>query len=140
DGSTLRLSVSDTGIGISEDFLPRVFERFSQEDSSLNRHHGGLGLGLSISRHLAELHDGRLTATSAGRGKGATFELALPLQVPQHRPAATSARKDGAGNTTHSALQGQRVLLVEDVADSRELVREVLSERGAEVLALGTAK
>ena len=72
------LTVSDTGEGIEPDFLPHVFETFRQAEPTLNRRHGGLGLGLSIVRRLVELHGGYVTADSAGRGQGATFQVALP--------------------------------------------------------------
>ena len=85
-GQRIQVSVRDTGIGIASEFLPFVFERFRQADSSTTRHHGGLGLGLAIVRHLVELHGGNVRAESAGRGRGATFMVDLPL------PPASSIR------------------------------------------------
>ena len=86
-GSEIRIAVSDTGVGISTEFLPRVFERFQQEDASTTRAHGGLGLGLSIVRSLVELHGGRVNVHSDGIGRGARFEVTLPapaqIGVPQ---------------------------------------------------------
>ena len=78
--------VSDTGIGIRPEFLPHVFERFRQSDSTSTRAHGGLGLGLAIARHLVELHGGSVFATSEGEGRGATFGVRLPLRVVDHAP------------------------------------------------------
>ena len=78
-GNYAQLQVSDTGIGISPDFLPYIFDRFRQEDSSITRKQGGLGLGLAIARHIIELHGGTIGAFSDGEGKGATFTLQLPL-------------------------------------------------------------
>src|ERR1700694_2246812 len=81
--SHLEVTVSDTGIGISSDFLPHVFERFSQADAGIDRTRGGLGLGLAISRHLVELQGGRIYATSDGPGKGSTFRIELPVRSVQ---------------------------------------------------------
>jgi signal transduction histidine kinase len=78
----LELSVSDTGIGIEEDFLPHVFERFRQADSSATRTHGGVGLGLAIVRHLVELHGGGISAQSEGRDRGSLFVVWLPVAAP----------------------------------------------------------
>jgi signal transduction histidine kinase len=80
-------SVTDSGEGIPSDFLPRVFDRFSQADSSVTRKHGGLGVGLAIVRHLVELHGGTIRAESAGAGRGATFFLQLPAIAPKEGPA-----------------------------------------------------
>ncbi len=78
DGSHVRIAVSDTGVGISSTFLPRIFERFAQEDASTTRAHGGLGLGLSIVRSLVEMHGGTVTVSSDGRDRGSRFEVTLP--------------------------------------------------------------
>ena len=79
--SHVEIVVSDTGIGISPDFLPHIFERFRQEDSGSTREHGGIGLGLAIVRHLVELHGGTIHAASNGRDKGSTFRVRLPVMV-----------------------------------------------------------
>ena len=85
-GSEIRIAVSDTGVGISTEFLPRVFERFQQQDAGTTRAHGGLGLGLSIVRSLVELHGGRVNVHSDGIGRGARFEVILPAPNPVSGP------------------------------------------------------
>ena len=127
----LRIEVHDDGIGIPPEFLPFVFDRFRQRDSSTTRVHGGLGLGLAIVRHLVEAHGGTVTAESAGDGKGATFRVELPMPpVDLAAPAAATTPTDGA---RRGALAGLRVLLVEDEPDSADLFRRVLEGQGATV-------
>ena len=94
--SHLELNVTDTGEGIEPEFLPHVFERFRQADASTTRHYRGLGLGLSIVKHLVELHGGSVRVKSPGKGKGSTFILTLPL-APNNRSARR--RRPGRGNT-----------------------------------------
>ncbi len=138
DGSEARIQVEDDGPGIDSEFLPYVFERFRQRDSSDTRRHGGLGLGLAIVKHLTEYHGGRVSADNRENGSGALFTVTLPLAEPsgartgdpraKHDPApAAGASRSG------KALEGVRVLLVEDNADSRELLAMLLSHCGAEV-------
>ncbi|WP_433926170.1 ATP-binding protein [Sorangium cellulosum] len=140
--SELRISVADTGHGISREFLPYVFERFRQADTAPQRRHGGLGLGLAISRQLVELHGGTLSAASAGEGLGALFTVALPVVPAADRTAAPA----GAGPLADSAasiarpLRGLRVLLVEDDPDTRDVMAYTLGEQGAEVTAVGSAQ
>jgi signal transduction histidine kinase/CheY-like chemotaxis protein/PAS domain-containing protein len=134
-GSQVEITVADTGAGISTEFLPHVFDRFSQSDESITRKHGGLGLGLSIVRHLVELHGGSVTATSAGLGEGATFCVRLPL-APVRTFSGASHPAVSAGiawDEAALALHGVRVLVVEDDADARELLRELLMQFHAEV-------
>jgi PAS domain S-box-containing protein len=142
EGSNLRLQVSDSGKGIEPDFLPFVFDRFKQADSSTTRHVGGLGLGLAIVRHLVELHGGRVEATSEGDRKGATFTVVLPVVAPVLAQAANDARcaasEDGAPQQP-GALAGTRVLVVDDEPDARELVKTVLTQAGAAVETAGSA-
>ena len=130
--SHIEVSVTDTGEGISPDFLPRLFDRFSQEDSSTKRRHGGLGLGLSIVKSLVELHGGQITARSAGLGQGATFTVQLPLRIVNRAegPATQPRTLLAAGDPTRElpALQGLKVLVVDDEGDARELVRRCLVE------------
>jgi PAS domain S-box-containing protein len=129
------LSVSDTGEGIRPGFLPYVFDRFRQADSTSTRAHGGLGLGLSIARHLVELQGGRIEAHSRGIGRGATFTVRLPIYVEGDVSRSTPATGDGA-----TRLDGLRVLLVDDDQDARELFAATLEERGAAVTAVGSAR
>src|SRR5699024_6864447 len=121
------LSVKDNGNGIDSEFLPHVFDRFRQADSSSTRKAGGLGLGLSIVRHLVELHGGRVEAHSDGEGHGATFRVELPLlaavEVP--RSAVMLPNSDGEGDAMESALYGVRVLLVDDEPDTRDALARV---------------
>jgi PAS domain S-box-containing protein len=131
--SIVRISVSDTGKGISADFLPFVFDRFRQADSTSSRKEGGLGLGLAIVRQLVELHHGTVYATSTGERQGSTFTVELPLckqsqqLAQQHSPNLPSL----ADGTT--PLAGLRILVVDDEADIRDYVTTVLEEYGAQV-------
>src|SRR6185295_18989889 len=133
---------ADDGQGIDADFLPHVFDRFRQADSSLARTHGGLGLGMAIVRHLVELHGGTISVASAGKGQGATFVVTLPVRpppadaVPQVEQRA--APRDAASESDVS-LDGISVLIVDDEADAREVLSLLLQERGAEVNAVSSA-
>jgi PAS domain S-box-containing protein len=129
--------VSDTGIGISADFLPHVFERFRQAESTATRSHRGMGLGLAIVRHLIELHGGTVTAASAGENRGTTITIHLPLAIEKRRAARVSRKTNG--DEAHS-LKGLRILLVEDEPDARELISMVLQSSGAQVDAVDSAK
>jgi signal transduction histidine kinase/ActR/RegA family two-component response regulator len=135
--SHCELTVSDTGQGISPKFLPYVFDRFSQADSSSTRAHAGLGLGLGIVRHLVELHGGTVQAFSPGEGQGATFAVRLPLLVAHHRPEEAVARIElPAVRTVEQAfadLTGVSVLVVEDNDDARRLLQTILTRSGAAV-------
>ncbi|TVQ12363.1 MAG: PAS domain S-box protein [Leptolyngbya sp. DLM2.Bin27] len=128
------ITVQDTGIGISADFLPYLFESFRQEDISITRQHGGLGLGLAIVRQLVDMHGGTISAHSAGEGQGATFRVQLPKLTPQAQanPAASLP-------LANLDLTGIRVLSVDDSADTRELLTVLLGQYGAEVITLGSA-
>jgi len=127
--SHLEISVSDTGEGIAPEFLPHVFDRFRQFDGSTTRRHGGLGLGLAISRQLVELHGGTLRAQSAGVGQGASFVVTLPISSPAVE-AESDVRAERASPETASldciSLEGLRVLLVDDEGDTRTVLRRVL--------------
>ena len=129
----VEMVVSDTGTGIREEFLPFLFDRFRQADGSPSRVHGGLGLGLAIVRHLAELHGGTVRAQSTGEGQGATFTVSLPLMA---RTAIVDERiRPVVGHALPSSvLAGLKVLLVDDERDSQEVVAEVLTQSSASVI------
>jgi PAS domain S-box-containing protein len=135
--SEITITVSDTGKGIAADFLPFVFDRFRQEDSSTTRHQGGLGLGLAIVRHLVEMHGGSVEAHSEGEGKGASITIHLPIraaepaQVLRARPDPSSQQKAVAAQPED--LRGVQVLVVDDEADARDLLHAILGHAGASV-------
>jgi CheY-like chemotaxis protein len=130
----VRLSVRDTGIGIPADVLPKVFDRFKQADGSATRLYGGLGLGLSIVRHVVESHGGSVAAHSDGEGMGARMVIELPSADADPTPSSTRAHDAEADRTR---LVGARVLLVDDNEDSRELLATALEAAGAELRAVG---
>ncbi|QHJ01626.1 response regulator [Xylophilus rhododendri] len=137
-GDRLELQVQDFGRGIEPAFLTHLFDRFSQSDSPDNRLHGGLGLGLSIVKHLAELHGGDAVAHSPGLGQGSTFSITLDV-APSAADAGAERRKassEGAGRRSPGddrLLHGLRVLVVEDNADASEMLTVVLADAGAQV-------
>jgi PAS domain S-box-containing protein len=134
--SSIEISVSDTGAGIAPEFLPRVFERFSQADASRTRQQGGLGLGLSIVKHLTELHGGTVTAASAGPGQGATFSVCLPIAPLRDTPlhgARISTQPPAGELLCPPELDGLHVLVVDDEPDGRELLKSVLETCHARV-------
>lgn len=140
--SHVQIRVTDTGEGIAAEFLPYVFERFRQADSSSTRSHGGLGLGLAIVRHLVELHGGTVRAESPGIGQGATFIVTLPLK-PALKPTTPEQLSP---TTTHEVaenclpiLEGLRVLVVDDEVDARELIQAMLQPLGVQVKAAASA-
>ena len=136
-GGAVQIAVTDTGAGIDPAFLPYVFERFSQADSTTARRHGGLGLGLAIVRHLVELHGGTVTVESEGLDCGSRFVVTLPTI---EAPAAAGGRNRSATERHASAgLRGIRILAVDDDADSRELLLLAMQEAGADVMAVGSA-
>ena len=130
--SHAKVTVRDTGQGIDAEFLPRVFDRFRQADSSTTRSFGGLGLGLAIVRHLVELHGGTVSAESEGVGRGATFSATFPLLTDRAQPIAYSGE---IASSEIRSLDGLRVLLVDDEAEAREIISTVIGRTGAEVKA-----
>jgi PAS domain S-box-containing protein len=142
--SHLEIVVSDTGQGISPDFLPHVFDRFRQADQKTSRQHGGMGLGLAIVRHLVEMHGGTVSANSEGEGKGATFTVSLPI-APVYQVDSSAGRvHPGARdllppNDITDRLDELKILVVDDEADTRELLRQGLEYCGATVSVAGSA-
>jgi CheY-like chemotaxis protein len=135
---TLTLSVQDTGRGIEADFLTHLFDRFAQSDSPDNRRHGGLGLGLSIVKNLAELHGGGAFAESQGLGRGATLRVTLKVvPAPDASLILTEGHDLRLATVPERALEGLDVLVVEDDPDAREMLALVLSESGADVRLAG---
>jgi hypothetical protein len=141
--SYVEIVVADTGQGISPEFLPYVFDRFRQADSSMTRSFGGLGLGLSIVRNLVELHGGSVHVESPGEGQGTTFTVKLPLSPVSTKieePERVHPTVGGSlGFDYTPRLDGLRILVVDDEVDARELLIQILVECGAEVVALATA-
>lgn len=137
EGEEISLAVADTGQGIPHGFLPFVFDRFRQADGSSKREHGGLGLGLAISRHLVELHGGTIQARSEGEGKGATFEVRVPAGAHPSEAARPHAQSPRLQVLSRS-LEGLRALVVDDEADTREMVGTLLADEGAQVLIAGS--
>jgi PAS domain S-box-containing protein len=143
--SHVEITVSDTGRGISPQFLPYVFDRFRQADSSITRIHGGLGLGLSIVRQLVELHGGTVEAKSEGEAQGATFTVKLPItiskSVVRYTGQLSQIETPPAGELSHRlpSLANLSLLVVEDEADARELLITILKGCGAEVQAAASA-
>jgi signal transduction histidine kinase/CheY-like chemotaxis protein len=142
-GPEAQIVVKDNGAGIDPDFLPYVFDRFRQADTSEARSHGGLGLGLAIVRHLVELHDGSVRAESPGKGQGATFTVSLPVRVGAKAQILESVPPMVRGSSAlgHApTLEGVRVLVVDDQPDARTLFTSVLEQCGAAVTAVGSAE
>jgi CheY-like chemotaxis protein len=133
-GNTASIVVRDSGQGIDPSFLPHVFERFRQAESTTTRAHGGLGLGLAIVRYIVEMHGGRVRAASGGIGKGATFTIELPVAA-----RAKSAEKVETQSDQYCDLSGTRVMFVDDQDETRTFVRAVLEYCGAEVKDFGSA-
>jgi CheY-like chemotaxis protein len=136
--SHVHLSVKDNGKGISADFLPYVFDRFRQADSTSTRKYGGLGLGLAIVRHLVELHGGTVHAESEGPDRGATFTVRLPLMEERSVAAAPAGRGSESTDPAAMRLDGVKVMVVDDELDMRDFLSVSLRQYGADVTALAS--
>jgi signal transduction histidine kinase/ActR/RegA family two-component response regulator len=139
--SHLEITVSDTGPGISSDFLPFVFDRFRQHDSTTTRSYGGLGLGLAIVRQLVELHGGTVTVVSPGIGQGTTFTVKLPVMIhaPASHPEPLNSIVEANRRVEASpTLEGLKILVVDDEADARELLSTILQKYSADVIAVAS--
>jgi PAS domain S-box-containing protein len=136
----IEISVTDTGMGIDPQFLPYVFDRFRQADSTSTRKYGGLGLGLAIVRHVVEMHGGAVEASSPGKGQGATFTVRFPIASPEvllqvaKRPGPAMKEKAGPSHVEIQNLRGVCVLVVEDDPYTLEMLKVILQNRGAEVI------
>jgi PAS domain S-box-containing protein len=142
-GHQVELTVKDTGAGIASDFLPHVFERFRQADSSTTRAHGGLGLGLAIVRHLVEAHGGTVSAHSDGPGLGASFCVSLPLFHVRARPRGAGTSRPASRHAPTlpavASLEDLRILVVDDDLDTLEVVKQLLEQAGANVTVAASA-
>jgi CheY-like chemotaxis protein len=143
--SHIELSVSDSGIGIPASFLPHVFDRFTQRDSSTTRVHGGLGLGLAICRQLVELHGGSIRAASQGEGEGSTFFVELPLSILQLENESAlrihpTLQVEPAASITLPRLGGVHAFIVDDEPDARDLLQRMFEGQGANVAVFASAE
>lgn len=138
----LQLIVSDTGKGIADDFLPHVFDRFHQADSSTTRRYSGLGLGLALVRHLVELHGGTIRVESPGEELGTSFTINLPLRAvrPLADESASATERHSLPKSESRVLAGLQILVVDDGADARDLITMMLQEQGAQVVAVSSAE
>ncbi|SEK63094.1 PAS domain-containing hybrid sensor histidine kinase/response regulator [Nitrosovibrio tenuis] len=138
--SHLEVTIKDSGLGIKPEFLPHVFDRFRQEDSSLTRNHGGLGLGLAMVKQLVYLHGGTVRAESEGEGKGASFVMTLPLApIGDRKDRGHTLAEPLAADNEHFMLSGIKVLVVDDEQDARRLIKEVLTQCEAIVMTAANA-
>lgn len=142
-GANACVTVSDTGEGIRPELLPRIFDRFSQADTSTTRTYGGLGLGLAIVRHLVELHGGTVEAYSAGEKQGAVFTVTLPCEPARRESTVAEGVSEADRDRIYdgaAALAGLRILIVDDDLDSREVLAALLALRAAEVRSAGSVR
>jgi CheY-like chemotaxis protein/anti-sigma regulatory factor (Ser/Thr protein kinase) len=135
--SLVEVTVSDSGVGVAPEFLPRIFERFSQEDSSSTRTYGGLGMGLSIVKYIAELHGGTVSAFSEGTGKGTAFTVALPMAqesatMHQAQPSGTGKQRESMPSAP-TELVGLKLLVVDDEIDTCEMIQAAFEQCGSTV-------
>jgi CheY-like chemotaxis protein len=139
EGEDVVIRVADSGIGIAPDFLPHVFDRFRQQDASISRKHGGLGLGLSIARQLVELHGGTIQVASPGELGGATFTLRLPLAAPDMQAPPREPEIVQGQGPVRGSLAGVKVLLVDDANDTLDVLQQILKQSGATIIAASSA-
>jgi PAS domain S-box-containing protein len=142
DRTYAQVTVTDTGLGISTEFLPYIFDRFRQADSTTTRSHGGLGLGLAIVRHLVELHQGSVHADSPGEGLGATFTIKLPLANESSKTSDIESKPipEAGAIATIPRLEKLQILVVDDDADTLDYLLTVLEQYGAKVTAVSSAR
>ena len=142
DTNHIKVSVRDTGIGISPQFVPYIFDRFRQADGSTTRVHGGLGLGLAIVKHLVQLHMGTVEVESPGENRGSVFTVSLPIAAAEDRIVKEVQQNGSMGRLTEYAtlLEGLRILVVDDDADSRDVVKAILNSCGSEVNCCNSAE
>ena len=139
-GSYIEIGIHDSGLGISPDFMPYVFDRFRQADASLTRQYGGLGLGLAIVKQLVELHGGTVRAESAGAGKGASFIVNLPLTTSSDKVINEPwSLKRNPCDGENLSLSGIKVLVIDDELDAREVIKRILTHCGASVTTAASA-
>ncbi|MGH9314577.1 MAG: ATP-binding protein [Vicinamibacterales bacterium] len=132
-GAHAQIVVRDTGQGIAGEFLPHVFERFRQADTSTTRRHGGLGLGLTLVNYLVEAHGGTVSAESPGEGLGATFTVTLPLRSRGMAAVGEDSRLESARRSPLATVERARVLIVDDESDARDLLKHMMERSGAAV-------
>jgi PAS domain S-box-containing protein len=141
ENSDIQVTIRDDGVGIAADFLPQLFDRFSQKDTSSTRHHSGLGLGLFLVRHLVELHGGKVNAESEGEGRGTSFTVNIPLRArPEKYIPATTVEQYGISGMLLPSLKDLRILLIDDEAEARESLTVVLTTVGARVHAAESSR
>ena len=138
-GSRARIRVRDTGSGIRPEFLPFIFERFRQADTTSTRKQKGLGLGLAIARHIVEMHGGSIEAASGGEGQGSTFTVTLPLTLREIEVAPGDPDGREEASPSETTLSGVRILVVDDEEDAREAMVVLLTQAGAAVRSVGSA-
>jgi len=132
-GEELVLRVRDTGVGISPEFLPRIFDLFVQAEHGVARAQGGLGIGLTLVRRVVEMHGGRVTATSAGKGKGSEFIVRLPALSKSGAPRAGAGQEGGGGTSPGPSFPCDRILVVDDSADAADSLATLLRLQGQSV-------
>jgi CheY-like chemotaxis protein len=138
-GPTLEIRIKDSGLGISPEFIPYVFDRFRQGDASLTRQYGGLGLGLAIVKQLVELHGGTVRAESSGVGYGSSFIVNLPFVAEDAKNDPLPLLKEYS-DEKKVLLAGRKILVIDDEADARELINRILTYCKASVITAATAK